>query len=224
MAIQIQGNGGTVAEVDGTTFRAQRVTARPMDHGALGSYSVSLQSGVIAAALAGNSEIFQFRWSDATRLCSINEVKITAAVSTTFFAAGVPMQIDLVKATAWSAAGSGGTRATPAALLKKRTSMGSTLVAASDIGISSTGALTAGTKTLETVAMAGLVAACPITASLNGTIIPPGTIIFRAEQGDAQHPLVLAQNEGFVVRSIAVPATGTWTVQVQVDWTELDVF
>lgn len=224
MAIQIQGSGGVVAEVDGTTFRAQRVTNRPMDHGALGSYGVNLFSGVLPAALAANSEIFQFRWSDATRLCVINEVKIAAAVSTTFFAAGVPMQIDLVKATGWSAAGTLGTRVTPAALLKKRTSMASSLVAASDIAISTTAALGAGTKTLETVAIAGLVAACPITASLNGTIIPPGTILFRAEQGDAQHPLVLAQNEGFVIRSVAVPATGTWTAQVRVDWTEVDQF
>lgn len=224
MAIQIQGSGGVVAEVDGTTFRAQRSTSRPMDHGSLGSYGVSLISGVLPAALAANSEIFQFRWSDATRLCVVNEVKITAAVSTTFFAAGVPMQIDMVKATGWSAAGTLGTRVTPAALLKKRTSMGSTLVAASDIAISTTAALGAGTKTLETVAIAGLVAACPITASLNGAIINPGTILFRAEQGDAQHPIVLAQNEGFVIRSVAVPATGTWTAQVQVDWTEVDQF
>ena len=35
MAIQIQGNGGAIAEVDGTGFRALRTTARPFDHGAL---------------------------------------------------------------------------------------------------------------------------------------------------------------------------------------------
>jgi len=224
MAIQIQGNGGVVAEVDGSVFRAQRAVAKPMDHGALGSFSLSMQSGVIAAALAANSEIFQFRWTDATRLCVINEVKFSAAVSTTMFAAGVPVQIDMVKATGWTAAGSGGTRATPAALLKKRTSMGSTLIAASDIGISTTAALTAGTKTLETIAVAGLMAAGPITGSLIGTIVSPGTILFRAEQGNAQHPIVLAQNEGFVIRSVAVPATGTWSCQVQVDWTEVDQF
>jgi hypothetical protein len=224
MAVIIQGNGGTAAEVDGTTFRAQRMTIRPPDHGALGAYSVNLTSGVIGAALAANSEIFQFRWSDATRICLINEIKISAAVSTTFFAAGVPMQLRLLKATGWSAAGSGGTRVTPAALLKKRTSMGSTLVAASDIGISSTAALTAGTKTLETEGMAGIVAACPITASLNGVIVPPGTLLYRGETSDGQHPLALVQNEGFVITSIAVPATGTWTCQVQVDWTEVTAY
>ena len=115
MAIQIQGNGGTIAEVDGTAFRALRITPRPTDHGSLGHYSYGGFTGILPAALAGNSEIFQFRWSDATRICNIHEIKITAAVSTTFFAAGVPVQIDLVKATGWSAAGSGGTRPTIAA-------------------------------------------------------------------------------------------------------------
>ncbi len=224
MAIQIQGNGGVVAEVDGTTFRAQRVTARPVDHGALGAYAIGLQSGVIAAALAANSEIFQFRWSDSTRYAVIRKIRVAAAVSTTFFAAGVPMRLALLKATGWSAAGSGGTRATPAALLKRRTSMGSTLVATSDIAIASTGALTAGTKTLETLALSTLTAACPITASLYGQIIAPGTIMWQAEVGDGEHPLVLAQNEGFVITVPTVPATGTWGADVTVDWAEVTAY
>lgn len=102
--------------------------------------------------------------------------------------------------------------------------MGSTLIAASDIGISSTAALTAGTKTLETVALSTLVAAGPITASLNGQIIVPDTILWQAEVSDGEHPLVLAQNEGFVIRSIAVPATGTWTAAITVDWAEVTAY
>ena len=41
MAIQIQGNGGSVAEVDGTGFRAMRVSPRPVDAGSLGHYRLS---------------------------------------------------------------------------------------------------------------------------------------------------------------------------------------
>lgn len=221
MPIQIQGNGGTTAEVDGTTFRSQRVTVRPPDHGSLGNYSYWAMTGILPAALAANSEIFQFRWVDATRICLINEVRISAVVSTTFFAAGVPVQIDLVKATGWSAQGTGGTGLTPAALLKKRTSMGSTLVASGDIRIATTAALGVGTKTLEGSAMSNINAPGPITASLNGQIIAPGTILFRAEQTFGQHPLALVANEGFVIRSVAVPATGTWSASITVDWTEV---
>lgn len=224
MPIQIQGNGGVTAEVDGSTFRAQRMVSRPVDHGALGAYCYGGFTGILPAALGAGSEIFQFRWADATRLCVIRKVRISASVSTTFFAAGVPLQIDLVKSTGWTVAGTLGTGLTPAALLKRRTSMGSTLVASGDIRIATTAALGAGTKTLETLSLSALVAACPITASLNGEIIPPGTILWQAEVGDGEHPLVLAQNEGFSIRSVAVPATGTWTAGITVDWAEVTAY
>lgn len=224
MPLQIQGNSGVVAEVDGTTFRASRVTPRPVDHGALGAFSLGMRTGVMAAALAANSEIFQFRWSDASRLCVIREIRMSASVSTTFFAAGVPLQVDLLKSTGWTVAGSGGTRASPAALLKRRTSMGASLVAASDVGIASTIALTAGTKTLETLALSTLVAACPITASLNGTILPTDTVLWRADVGDGDHPLVLVQNEGFVITIPGIPATGTWMAGVTVGWAEVTAY
>lgn len=224
MPIQLQGNGGAVVEVDGTTFRAMRTTPRPVDHGALGAYAYGGFTGILPAALGANSEIFQFRWVDATRFCLIQKVRISAAVSTTFFAAGVPVQIDMVKATGWSVQGTLGTGVTPAALLKKRTSMGATLVGAGDIRIATTAALGAGTKTLETASLATIAAAGPITSSLNGEIIAPGTVFWQSEVGNGEHPLVLAQNEGFVIRSVAVPATGTWTASVTVDWAEVTAY
>jgi len=224
MAIQVQGNGGTILEVDGTTFRAGRVTPRPTDFGGFGHFCYGGITGILPAALGANSEIFQFRWVDATRLALINEIKMTAVVSTTFFAAGVPVQIDLVKCTGWTGQGTLGTAPTLAALLKKRTSMSSTLVGAGDIRIASTAALGAGTKTLEGSPMAALCAPGPITASLNGLIIPADTMLFRAEVGDGQHPIVLAQNEGIIVRSVAVPATGTWTATITIDWCEVAAY
>lgn len=224
MAIQIQGNSGVIAEVDGTTFRATRMTPRPVDHGALGSYTFGAFTGIIAAGLAANSELFQFRWADATRFAVIREIRFSASVSTTMFAAGVPVQIDLIKSVSWSVAGTGGTGLTPTTTMKKRTSMGSSLVAAGDIRIATTTGLGAGTKTLEANSLAALMAGGPITAGLNGTIILPGTTLFCAEVGDGEHPLVLAQNEGFSIRCVAVPATGTWMAAVTVDWTEVTAY
>lgn len=223
MSFQLQGNSGTVVEV-GATNRALRIENKPIEYGALGAYAYGGVTGILPAALAANSEIFQFRWTDATRLCVIRKVRISASVSTTFFAAGVPVQIDLVKSTGWSAAGTGGTAISPAALLKRRTSMGSSLVASGDIRIATTAALGAGTKTLETLSLSSIVAAGPITASLNGTIIGAGTILWQGETADGEHPLVLAQNEGFSIRSVAVPATGTWTAAINVDWTEVTAY
>lgn len=224
MGIQIQGNGGAVAEVDGTLFRALRNTPRPVDHGALGAYVWGGLSGIIPAALAANSELYQFRWTDVSKLAIIRKIRISACVTTTFFAAGVPVQIDLVKAVSWSAQGTGGTGITPSATMKRRTSMGSSLLAAGDMRIATTAALGAGTKTLEGNSLTAILAPGPITASLNGQIIAPGTILWQAEVGDGEHPLVLAQNEGFVIRSVAVPATGTWQIAVTVDWAEVTAY
>lgn len=224
MAIQIQGNGGVVAEVDGSTFRSQRVTLRPPDHGALGAYSYGGVTGILPAAIAAGSEIYQFRWADATRICLINDVRFSACVSTTFFAAGIPVQIDMIKSTGWTVAGTGGTGITPAALMKKRTSMGSSLVVSGDMRISTTAALGAGTKTLETLALSSILAAGPITASLNGQIVAPGSTLFEANVAQGEHPLALVQNEGFSIRAVAVPATGTWMASITVDWTEVTAY
>jgi|SRR6267154_5321542 len=223
MAIQVQGNGGTVAEVQGTTFRALSTSAKPLEYTSFGHYRYGGFTGILPAALGANSQIFQFRWTDATRLAVIQRISISAVVSTTFFAAGVPVQVDLVKVTTWSAQGTGGTSVTPSATLKKRTSMGSSLVAAGDIRIATTAALGAGTSTLEANSMGAIAAPGPITASLNGQIIGPGTDIYAGDL-DAGHPFVLVQNEGLVIRSVAVPATGTWTAAVNIVWAEVAIF
>ena len=102
--------------------------------------------------------------------------------------------------------------------------MASSLVASGDVRIATTAALGAGTKTLEGASMAALAGAGPLGTSTIGEIFAPGTILFRAEAGDGQHPLVFAQNEGFSIRSVAVPATGTWTAAIQIDWTEVAAF
>jgi hypothetical protein len=99
--------------------------------------------------------------------------------------------------------------------------MGNSLIATDDIAINNTSGtgLSAGTKTLETNALAALVVGGPITASLNGTIVGPFDFL-RNDVSDGEHPLVLAQNEGFIIRAVVVPATGIWQFSVQVDWCE----
>lgn len=223
MAIQIAGANATVVQTN-VEHQSLRIEPRPVDAAGLGSYSFGGLTGIIPAALAANSEIFQFRWADATRYALIRKIKISAAVTTTFFAAGVPVQIDLIKSTGWTVAGTGGTGVTPAALLKKRTSMGNTLVATGDLRIATTAALGAGTKTLEGASLSAIVAPGPITASLNGLIIAPGTVLWENEMGDGVYPLILAQNEGISIRSVAVPATGTWTAAIEIQWAEVTAY
>lgn len=215
MAIQLQGNAGTVAEVDGTVYRSLRATLRPIDYGAYGSYRMSLLSGTMAAGLAANAEIFQFRWADATRLCVVSAITFDGlSGSATAFAAGFG-KVDAVIARSWTADGSGGSAATLTTNnQKRRTSMGTTLLGAARIA--STAALTAGTKTLDTQAF-GQYSAAFGTATSTQWI--PQTQLFH-QVGGVESPLVFAQNEGFVLRA-TVPATGTWQFGVTVCWTEV---
>jgi hypothetical protein len=218
MAIQLQGNSGTVAEVDGTAYRAMRATLRPIDPGALGAYRISQLSGTMAAGLAANSEVFQFRWSDATRLCVVTSVIWDGlSGSATAFAAGFG-KVDMLVARSWTADGSGGSAATITGNnAKQRTSMGATLLGASRIA--STAALGAGTKTLDTQAVGQYSAAFGTGTSVQWV---PQFDLFHADPG-GESPLVFAQNEGFVVRA-TVPATGTWQFGVTVAWTEVTAY
>ena len=61
MSILVLGSSGSVAEVDGTTFRALRVCNRPVDYGALGFYAGGFVTGTIGAGFAANAELFQLR-------------------------------------------------------------------------------------------------------------------------------------------------------------------
>src|SRR5438046_1072246 len=99
MAVIEGGTSATLMDVGAAAAKGAHVIAKPTDHGALGAYLYGGFTGILPAALAANSEIYQFRWTDVTRLAIIRKIRISACVSTIFFAAGVPVQIDLVKAT-----------------------------------------------------------------------------------------------------------------------------
>lgn len=213
--MQIQGFNGTIADVGGTGFRALKVQQMPLEIGSLGSYRKSLLSGTMAAGLAANSEIFQFRWTDATRLCVVKKVILNGlAGSATAFTAGFA-KVDLLPARSWTADGSGGTSGTLTGNnAKLRTSHGTSLLGSTRIA--STAALGVGTKTLDTDAI-GL---CSFSIGTVANVIYVQNWDMFGEDTGPEHPLVLAQNEGFVLRA-TVPATGTWQFGLTVVWAEV---
>lgn len=213
MAIQMQGNGGVTAEVESNT-RALRSVLRPTDFGALGVYQATHVSGVMAAGLAASAEIFQLRWTHASNLCLIRQVQISAASDTVAFTAGRG-NFNLAVARSWTADGSGGTAMTLTGNNQKlRTSMGTTLMGA--IRGASTAALTAGTKTLDTQALSSVQVVCPAAAAT----LMLGQIDMINPESESEYPIVLAQNEGIVIRA-TVAATGTWGFSVNIKWMEL---
>ena len=218
MAIQLQGSTGVVAEVAGTGFRALKNQISPLEYGTLGSYAVSQVSGTVGAGLAANSEIYQFRWTDATRLCVIHQVILDGvAGSATAFTAGFA-NITVTIARSWSAAGSGGTAASLTGNNQKlRTSMGTTILGESRCA--TTSALGAGTKTLDASPVGQIGFAVGTTASVSYL----GQVFLFNGDPTQGHPIVLAQNEGIAVRA-TVPATGTWQFGVTVKWSEVNAF
>ena len=87
-----------------------------------------------------------------------------------------------------------------------------------DIRIASTAALTAGTKTLDAQGFGGVVNGLSATAGVG-----IGEAAIFDSTGGSNYPLVLAQNEGFVVTA-TVPATGTWTAGLSIAWSEVTAY
>lgn len=207
---------------------ALHVQRRPLSYGALGHYTVACVTGTMGADIAADSEVLQFRWTHTTRLAVLQSVRINSFFSGSIaFVAGIA-QFDATIARSWSAAGSGGTTLTVTGNnAKTRTSMAASSVG--EIRVATTAALGAGTKTLDTNRVGSLQFA--ITASPTVGFLAAGASLIgqsRERAGEffqrraAQHPLVLAQNEGVSIRT-TLPITGTWAASFALRWAEVTV-
>jgi hypothetical protein len=224
LAIQIQGNGGVVAENDGETFDAMRVTVRPVDYGALGQYRLNMWANpVMAAGLAGGSDIWQARWTSTPQIAIIWGLDLDGFFASTAFAAGFA-NFSLTFARSWTADGSGGTAANLTGNNNKlRTSMGSSLMGAIRNATGSS-TLTTGTRTLDAQALGIL--PCSVTTTTNTNYLTGPLGFYGAtshEDGGNPAPLVLSQNEGLVVRA-TVPGTGTWGFAITMAWSEVTAY
>lgn len=213
MGIVTQGSNGNLAKVDANTA-ALYVNDRPIDVGAFGSYSAGGVSGIMAAGLAGASPIFTFRGAAAAGPnCIIRRVLFSAIGLGTGFTAGSAL-FNMFAARAFTVNDTGGGAATLTTNnAKRRTSFATTAI--QDLRISATATLTAGTRTKDATTLASIFGVASNTASI--VMVPPTELIrYSAEAW----PLVIAPNEGFTIEA-TVPATGTWSFSVNVDWDEV---
>ena len=217
MAVLEGGSSAEIAEVGVAAAVPLHVTTKPLPYGTLGHYSLSMVSGTVAAAMAANSDIFQFRWTDATRLCVVYEVMLEGMYQLTGFTAGAGL-FRMGFARSFTAAGTGGTAATLTGDNNAlRTSMGTPLLG--EARCASTAALGAGTKTYDSQDLGSY--PIMILGAANTQVFSQ-VVLFSREPG-TEHPLVLAQNEGFGIRG-TVPATGTWVFSVRVKWAEVTLY
>lgn len=217
MAIIEGGTSAALADVGMVASNPLHITMKPTPYGSLGHYSVGVVSGTMAAAMAANSDIFQARWTDATRLGGIYEVAITGMYQLTGFTAGAGL-FRVGIARSWSADGSGGTALTLTGDNNQlRTSMGASLFGT--IRMATTAALGAGTKTYD----AQDIGAYPkmVLAAANTQVFEE--VVLFSRDPASEHPIILAQNEGIGIRA-TVPATGTWVFGVRLKWCEVTAY
>ena len=226
MAVLEGGTSAALADVGVAAASPLHVNTKPTPYGALGHYALTAETGLIAAGMGADGELLQFRWTDATRFAVIYEVGVTMfRNNTTAFAAG-NWNFKLTIARGWTAVGTGGGTLTLTGDNNQlRTSMGASLV--QEIRVATTAALGIGTKTLDVNNLNATYGRVPATANIS--IIPPvqiadlasgpGMVLFSRDPG-SEHPIVVAQNEGFVIRA-NVPATGTWNAGFWLKWCEV---
>lgn len=223
----IAANVAQVGMGAGTVWTPQHVTPGPLPVGAGGGFRLSMVSGTIPAALAANSELFQFRYlTGAARVCLVHGISVSAGANVAATAAAL-LSLRATIARLWTAPGTGGTRATLSGNNQKLRTAFTTSSEVSDAGMATTAALGAGTKTLDAHDIGGVsygVGTGALTTSNDFTLLPK-TNLLGDFAGSLAFPLVLAHQEGFVIRSgIIGPATMTWALTVDVAWSEVTSF
>tara|TARA_R110000868_G_scaffold340880_1_gene601727 strand:+ start:7011 stop:7682 length:672 start_codon:yes stop_codon:yes gene_type:complete len=220
--IQLVSAGGLVIAGGQEASSPLQVTLMPSGGNA---YRFSSFTGTIAAALAANSEVLQFRFVSGTQTYAIVEKVVLDGMGLVAVAtAAGPVGFQMVVARAWTVAGSGGTRiAMTGDNLQMETAEPNSQV--NDLGIATTGALTAGTKTLDANAVGQVIGGVGTAAITNygaGTLMPTQPFM---DASDGNSPLVLANQEGFIIKTTHTgPAAFTYTVGFTVVWREVTSF
>lgn len=224
MAIQVQGNGGTVAEVDGTVHRAMRTAIRAIDHGALGHYRVTHRHAIVATQ-AANSRLFEIRNTHATQLLVLTDLRVKWLQAGAHTAA-IENSLDAFRVTGFSAVDTTNTvTLTPS--VKRTAGMAAAASSIAAIrGVTVAGAaagMTGGTLTKDAGPFeqipAWLLAAQP-TAN---TVIPA---LADADVEDiAAHPFVFALNEGIILENrVLLGAAAGSSVYITAAWAEVPVY
>jgi hypothetical protein len=224
MALQIQGNGGTVQEVGGTTFRGANIHVKPLEYGALGHYATSVRISSTAAQ-AANSGIFEIRNTHATNLIIPTRLNVSAIQT----AAGTLQEnsLDLYRCTAFSASSTTNT-VTPVTSVK-RTSMAAYPGGAAIRHLTLAGnaaGMTGFTRTKDTQFFATfpyMVTAGVATATYQPPQWGPKELI--PNDGLWECPFVFAQNEGLWLENRVLNVTSmgiTWYIDFA--WAEVTAF
>lgn len=215
MGIQVIGNGGTVAEVDGTSFRSVRVVQKPLDYNALGHYRLSTDVISVAAQVA-NARILVLRNSAANLIIPTRLVLRAVQV-----AAGTAQEnaLDIYKLTNFTVLDTTNT-VTPTAEVKRVSGMAAAPGGAQIRTSNAAAGMTGGTST-----KGGRLGSLPynVAAAIATTSQWGPYDVFDDINGT--HPVVLAQNEGLSIenRTLNVTSYGIrWYIDLS--WAEVSAY
>lgn len=233
VGLDINVGGSEVLGLGDATFGALRITGRPPE--SLGYYTIAGNTATYSG-LAANTPLFSMRWGDATKLAIILKVDVAVVTTVAASTAGLTTR-QLIVARSFTVSDTGGTAVTLSGNNnKRRTSQATSVVTNMQFGAP----LTAGTRTLDAnpvgevigwsgLNTTGLVLGC-MGSSASGAV--------RSNEGGMGHvplldaitgmdyPIVLAQNEGIVVRigGTAQPSGSTQQTYLKVAWAEVSAF
>lgn len=214
--IQDPNTPARIAYVD-NSLKALRTSEYPIQ--STGAYSLCARTGALTAVASGTAtlgHIFAFRNLNDTPFAIISRIRVEARTIAGFTAAQ-EISFACFRLTGYSGNHSGGSPISflaPAA--KRRTDDPDPIV--STARIATTGELTAGTHTLDTLpflqdSYSELAAAATV---------PKGRFDMERIWLPHEKPFILSHNEGFIVRNeILLGGGGTVKVNVYVDWSEV---
>src|SRR5689334_15489821 len=223
MAIQVQGNGGVVADVGGTTFRALHTHIKPIEYGTLGHYRVNHRC-VIANTQAANSRLFEVRNPDVSKLIVPTRLLLKWLQTGTHTAA-IEDSLDVFKCTSFSAVDTTNT-VTPTASVKRGTMTAVASMIAAIRGVTVAGAsagMTGGTLTKDGGSIGQLAQWLLAAQPTAGTVI--ALLNDNFDDVNGTHPFVFAQNEGFEVENrVLLGAAAASSVYFDFSWAEVTAY
>ena len=188
-----------------------------------GAYRSGAHTGLLAGVAAGTAtagHIWTARWAPAAtdyRKKAVLQRLRVRWFTIAGFTAAQEVGLELFRLTAYTAAYSGGTGAAALTPSAKSSAFPASLMAGR---ISGSDALTAGTQTLDT----DPIGAASFAELAAAATVPKGAFeIFLSTEDLDRHPIILAPNEGLVLRNlVAMGAGGTARVTVEMDWLEVE--
>jgi len=201
-----------------------KISADFLEYGVQGHYRVA-QRVALVATQAANSRLFELRNSSAHVLVIPTRIGVRW-IQTAAHTAAIEDSLDLYRATGFTAVDTADV-ATPTASVKRTSGMtaqGSMVAQVRHVTATGVAAgMTGGTLTADTNPLAQLPAWLLAAQPTGSTVFPMEADLLQSGMGE--HPLVLAQNEGFVIRNrVLLGAAAGSSVYFDISWAEVPTF